>query len=177
MVPGRQTEDAVQTHIVYQHTGLLVCRSPHPTSHLLQVFRQGKRGTCQLHELHIGTVETFGEDIHIDQHFNLSPSEIIHQFLAFRSRSPAVDSNRLQPVCAITSRYPAGMGDAGSIYDSFLSVGISFHALIQPADTCLPVQYLVHLLYLVVPVRTPFLQRVYQPLFPAVRTDGHIVKG
>ena len=27
------------------------------------------------------------------------------------------------------------------------------------------------------PVRTPFLQRVYQPLFPAVRTDGHIVKG
>ena len=85
--------------------------------------------------------------------------------------------NRLQPVCAITSRYPAGMGDADSIYNSFLSVGISFHALIQPADTCLPVQYLVHLLYLVVPVRTPFLQRVYQPLFPAVRTDGHIVKG
>ena len=136
--------------------------------------------------LAIGQLVGFGEDdrdcllytsIHIDQHFNLSPSEIIHQFLAFRSRSPAVDSNRLQPVCAITSRYPAGMGDADSIYDSFLSVGISFHALIQPADTCLPVQYLVHLLYLVVPVRTPFLQRVYQPLFFAVRTDGHIVKG
>ena len=28
MVPGRQTVDSVQTHIVYQHTGLLVCRSP-----------------------------------------------------------------------------------------------------------------------------------------------------
>ena len=32
------------------------------TSHLLQVFRQGKRGTCQLHELHIGTVKTFGKN-------------------------------------------------------------------------------------------------------------------
>ena len=177
MVPGGQTEDAVQTHIVYQHTGRLVCRPPQPTSHLLQVFRQGKRRTCQLHELYIGTVEAFGEDIHIDQYFHLPPSESLHQFPAFRSRSPAVDSHSLQSVCAITSRYPAGMGDADSIYDSFLSAGISFHALIQPADTCLPVQHLVHLLYLVVPVRTPFLQRVYQPLFPAVRTDGHIVKG
>ena len=64
-------------------------------------------------------------------------------------------------MCAITSRYPAGLGDADSIYDSFLSVGISFHALIQPADTCLPVQYLVHLLYLVVPVRTDVYKRQF----------------
>ena len=36
------------------------------------------------------------------------------------------------------------------------------------------VQYLVHLLYLVVPVRTPFLQRVYQSLFPAAVSYTHL---
>ena len=78
---------------------------------------------------------------------------------------------------AVISRNLSGVCDAHGIDYPFLPSGISTDALIQLSDTGLPVQHRIHFLYLVIPVRTPLLQRVNQPLFPAVRTDGHIVKG
>ena len=78
---------------------------------------------------------------------------------------------------AVISRNLSGVCDAHGIDYPFLPSGISTDALIQLADTGFPVQHRIHFLHLVIPVRTPLLQRVNQPLFPAVRTDGHIVKG
>ena len=85
--PVSYTHLDVYKRQVYQHTGLLVCRSPQPTSYLLQVFRQGERGTCQLHELHIGTVEAFGKDIHLSLIHISIPSVAISSSFSFKGQS------------------------------------------------------------------------------------------
>ena len=157
-VTDGQTEYPVQAHIVYQHTGLLVTRFPQSPSHLLQIFYQGKCGTRQLHELHIGTVKTLGKDIHIDQHPGSSLLESLHQFPPLRSRSLAVDSYGLHPVRTVAGGYLPGMSYTDSIHNSFFSVGILLDTLIQPPDADLAVQHLIHFLHLIISVRPTFLQ-------------------
>ena len=82
----------------------------------------------------------------------------------------------VQSFSAVICRDVPRMVDTDGIDDPLLPVRILQNALIQLIDACVTVQYVIHLPYLVITICTAFLQRVYQPLLPAVCTYRDIIK-
>ena len=78
-----QTKQAVQPHVVQDQTVALPVKDAHATPHLLQVFRQRERRPRQLDKLHVGTVETLAEEVHVHQHLRISRLKLFYQTTTF----------------------------------------------------------------------------------------------
>ena len=174
--PCRQSEHTIQSHVVYQHARILALAHSQSAAHLLQIFCQRQGRAAHLHKLHVRTVEALAE--HVNVHHNLYPSclKVVHQGFTCRPRRLAVYRHRLHAPSAVVFRNVSGVFNAYGVHNALFAVGIAFHGVIQPFDARLPVQLLVHLLYLVVAVGSPSLQFVYQSLFLALTSYRHIVE-
>ena len=64
----RQPEHPIQSHIIYNHAVLLSLGYSQSSSHHLQVLGKRQRRSSQLYKLHIRTVKSLRENVHIHQH-------------------------------------------------------------------------------------------------------------
>ena len=174
-VGRRQSEQAVQPHVVNQHASVFTRCLPQPASHLLQVFGQRKGRAGHLYELHVRAVEALAEHIHIHQHLRLAPLKVFDKLFAQTCRSLAVNRHGVYSMHPVEIGNIPCMADADGIHDAFLLVGILPYAFVQLFDAGSAVQHLVHFFRLEITVRSTFRQVVYQSLGFAARADGYVV--
>ena len=129
-----------------------------------------------MHKLDIGTVETFAENVNINQYLNVAMTEVFYKLFPYFCRRLAVyGRGRYSFMSVIVGNVPR-VADADGIHYAFLSAGILLYAVMQPFYAWAFVKHGVHFLHLEITVRTTFLQALYQLLGFAALAYRHIVE-
>ena len=169
----RQPEHPIQSHIIYNHAVLLSFGYSQSSSHHLQVLGKRQRRSSQLYKLHIRTVKSLRENVHIHQHLDVTFLEGFNVLLSFRGRSLRVYGNGIHAMFLIQFCDFLSMTDIDSIHDALSVLTKFFQAPIEPFDARLLIQQHIHFLVLVVTICTSLLQGVNEPLRHTIRFDAY----